>query len=388
MTWKSAVFSRDAEALSLITQSLQELDIAAETFSGQADALQRVAADKFDAVIFDCDAAEGIPADELLRAIRQGSQNNRLVVIAVVSDPAAMQPAFNQGANFVICKPLAHDITRRTLRAATCVLYRMARRFPRRTVNTLSMVTIGDAADTAMIMQLAEGGMGIQALEPLEVSRSLKLRFEIPGSNTTVHATGEIAWADAAGRIGIRFSEIAEQDQARLREWAFSDALDAMLPTSVAAMAGGEAPSTKTDIGARLLLTPAPQRLCAALVDGCIVLGATALFELLVLALVRTAPHTIMAQATVLAIPCLFWSVYQYLFLRSATPGAHLARGFSRLLAGHDTNSASRMLLAPVRAAWRGLIRLGARLDMQGPMLAHADQSAIAHVSIQPPMQS
>src|SRR5258708_6144900 len=124
MTWKSAVFSRDPEALAMVTQSLHELDIAAETFSGQADALQRVAEENFDAVISDCDAAEGIRADELLGAIGKGSLNNRLVVIAVVSDPAAMQPAFNQGANFVICKPLAHDITRRTLRAATCVLYR------------------------------------------------------------------------------------------------------------------------------------------------------------------------------------------------------------------------------------------------------------------------
>jgi CheY-like chemotaxis protein len=383
MSWKSAVFSRDPEALAMITPSLQDLGIAAETISQQADALLRVGEEKFDAVIFDCDAAEGIPFDELLRAIRQGSLNSRLVVIAVVSDPAAMQPAFNQGANFVICKPLAADITRRTLRAATCVLYRMARRYPRRTVNSLSMVTIDDAADSAMIMQLAEGGMGIQALEPLEVSRSLKLRFEIPGTSIKVQATGEIAWADAAGRIGIRFSEIADQDQARLREWIFSDALDAMMPTSAASMASGSAAS-QASIGGRLLLTPAPQRLCAALLDGCIVLGATALFELLVLGLVRTAPHTIMAQATVLAIPCLFWSVYQYLFLRSVTPGTHIARVLSNLLARRNANSAS-MLLAPVSAVWRSLTKLGARLDMQRPLLAHGDQSGVGHVSIRPP---
>src|SRR5260370_10110421 len=246
------------------------------------------------------------------------------------------------------------------------------------------MVTIDDAADTAMIMQLAEGGMGGQALEPLEVSRSLKLNFEIPGTSVKVQATGEIAWADAAGRIGIRFSQIAEQDQAMLREWAFSDALDSMLPTAAASMAG-DSTATHAGIGGKLLLAPAPQRLCAALLDGCIVLGGTALFELAVLGMVQAAPHAIMAQATVLATPCLFCIVYQYLFLRSVTPGTHMARVFSNLLARHNANSATRMLLAPANAAWRGLTRLGARLDMQRPLLAHADHARIRHVSIQPP---
>src|SRR5438552_13388283 len=107
MAWKSVVFSRDPEVLAAVSPSLADLDIVPEIFSGQTLAIERVSRNKFDAVVFDCDAAVNVPADELLRSMRQGSLNSRLVVIALVSDPAAMQPAFNQGANFVVCKPLS-----------------------------------------------------------------------------------------------------------------------------------------------------------------------------------------------------------------------------------------------------------------------------------------
>jgi CheY-like chemotaxis protein len=383
MAWKSVVFSRDPGVLAAVSPSLSELDIVPEIFSGQTLAIERVSRNKFDAVVFDCDAAVGVPGDELLRSMRQGSLNSRLVVIALVSDPAAMQPAFNQGANFVVCKPLSGEIVRRTLRAATCMLYRMARRHPRRAVNTLSMVTIDGAADKAMIMQLGEGGMGIQALEPLEVSRSLKLRFEVPGTRNLLQATGEIAWADAAGRVGIRFAEIAEQDRDYLREWVFGNALETMAPRS--AMSPEQA---RVSNSGKLFLRPAPQRLAAALLDGAIVLVATAIFELLVLGLVRTTPQAIMVQATALAIPCLFWSVYQYLFLRSVTPGTYLAAEIGTLIAAPGRSAVTEMLLAPIGATWRAIVRLGARIDMQSSAMMPLQNTGVAHISIQPPARS
>src|SRR5205085_794555 len=128
-------------------------------------------------------------------------------------------------------------------------------------------------------------------------------------------ATGEIAWADAVGRVGIRFVEIKAEQRAKLRAWVLNDALET---------AAQVAPSLEKGPRPMPLGAGFP-RLLAAGLDAALVLSATILFEALVLGLIRTLPQALMAQATMLAIPCLFWIVYQYLFLQGATPGARLA---------------------------------------------------------------
>ena len=331
----------DPEALELVATVQQELGIAGEARSDSTRALAALAADKFDLAICDCDL--GVPGggQELLRGLRLVSTNAKLIVVAMVSDAGEMQATFEHGANFVIHKPLSHDVLRRTLRAATCVMQRSARRYPRRDVDSLALVEIDGAPEKAMLTQLCEGGMGVQALEQLEVKRPLHLHFQIPGTEVDVEATGEIAWADASGRVGIRFVEITEGARDQVREWVLNEALDQASRATQAAASSVPAAKIESHAPARLLLRSGHPRLLAALLDGGIVLGATALFEGLVLALIRTAPHTLLGQATMVAVPCLFWSIYQYIFLYGATPGARLARKAVLAVAG----SAGRLAL-------------------------------------------
>ena len=46
--------------------------------------------------------------------------------------------------------------------------------------------------------------MAIQALAPVEASMVLQIRFDLPGTKKRLQLSGEIAWADASGRAGIR----------------------------------------------------------------------------------------------------------------------------------------------------------------------------------------
>ena len=367
MAWNALILSSDEAVLGLLQPAMAELEMAGEMAPGASLALLRLEEDKYDAAICDCDAALD---PDLLRSVRQASANPKLVVIAVVGEASAMQTAFNQGANFVLCKPLNSEIVWRTIRAATCVLHRLARRFPRRMVHKLSMVTIDGARDAAILMQLGEGGVGIQALEPLEVSRSLQLQFEIPGTLFSVATRGEIAWADPSGRVGIRFMELAADARARIREWVFSDSLDS----------GVEADLPPTSGGGRIRLTPGPQRLCAALVDGGIVVAATAMFEIVALGMVRNWPHRMMAQATAMAVPALFWSVYQFLFLHAHTPGTRLARRMGVWLAASGP-AWRRAALAPLRKSWGWTARLGARIELDYRRAAGEPETSI---TIQP----
>ena len=64
-------------------------------------------------------------------------------------------------------------------------------------------------------------GMGIDSPEgkSLERDRNVRLRLDLSEPAVHMETTGYIAWADALGRAGVRFSELPEEARRRLNEW-------------------------------------------------------------------------------------------------------------------------------------------------------------------------
>lgn len=70
-----------------------------------------------------------------------------------------------------------------------------------------------------MILDLSEQGVSMQTVYPLEAERRLHLRLDLPDSGAPLETTGYVAWADALGRAGVRFSELPAEARQRLDEW-------------------------------------------------------------------------------------------------------------------------------------------------------------------------
>ncbi len=70
-----------------------------------------------------------------------------------------------------------------------------------------------------MILDLSEEGMSMQTATPFEARRRVQLHLDLPEPATHLETTGYIAWADALGRAGVRFSELPEEARRRLNEW-------------------------------------------------------------------------------------------------------------------------------------------------------------------------
>jgi len=70
-----------------------------------------------------------------------------------------------------------------------------------------------------MILDLSEQGLSMQTVVPVEADRRLRLRLDLPDSDTHLETTGYVAWADALGRAGVRFSELPVEARQRLDEW-------------------------------------------------------------------------------------------------------------------------------------------------------------------------
>ena len=80
-----------------------------------------------------------------------------------------------------------------------------------------------DGVTGGMILDLSEQGLSMQTAVPLEADHQFQLSVDLPDSDTHLdthlETTGYIAWADALGRAGVRFSELPVEARQRLDEW-------------------------------------------------------------------------------------------------------------------------------------------------------------------------
>jgi hypothetical protein len=80
-----------------------------------------------------------------------------------------------------------------------------------------------DGVSGGMILDLSEEGLSMQmsdALDGRSIDKDRPVRLEIDLSPSGhVETTGYIAWADALGRAGVRFSDLPAAARRRLNEW-------------------------------------------------------------------------------------------------------------------------------------------------------------------------
>jgi putative methionine-R-sulfoxide reductase with GAF domain len=76
-----------------------------------------------------------------------------------------------------------------------------------------------DGVTGGMILDLSEQGMSMQTANSLTPFRRMKLHLNLPEPIANIETTGYIAWADAFGRAGVRFSELPEEPRRRLQQW-------------------------------------------------------------------------------------------------------------------------------------------------------------------------
>ncbi len=94
----------------------------------------------------------------------------------------------------------------------------------RRSVVDSHLVTVDLAFQSgALLLDLSETGIGVQALSSAPIGTKTPVAFELPESAGRVDGVGRIAWTDSSGRLGIRFEDIAELSRLRLSRWLSDD---------------------------------------------------------------------------------------------------------------------------------------------------------------------
>ena len=93
----------------------------------------------------------------------------------------------------------------------------------RQRVNTPAYASF-DGVTGGMILDLSEEGMAMQSQAPLEAHSIVPMHISLGEPTAYLETTGYVAWADALGRAGVRFSELPDPARERLRDWLTSNA--------------------------------------------------------------------------------------------------------------------------------------------------------------------
>src|SRR5579864_5028570 len=218
MTLESLLLSQDPELVRVIRPTLEELSIDVEVCHEARAGADMLIADKFDAIIVDCDDLTGGLA--LLQALRNTPSNKSSVAFAVLNGKCTTtQQAFGMGANFVLQKPISNLNASRCFHAALNFMLKERRRYFRQPVKMLVKVVLGDKTMNATSTNISEGGIALMLRGTLPKGAAPQLKFSLPGSDLPLEIEAEVAWVDVKGLAGFRFQHVPKSSQKQLDYW-------------------------------------------------------------------------------------------------------------------------------------------------------------------------
>ncbi|MFZ0284380.1 MAG: PilZ domain-containing protein [Terriglobales bacterium] len=232
MKLNSLLISQDPAALSCLVTALAKLEIETEVCPSCDRAIERLVNHRYSAVVLDFDEPG---AAQVAQMVRLAGSERPPLMMALVTQLGPVSGAFQAGIKFVLYKPLRPQDVAQSLWDAKQFMRRDRRRSRRDNVKGLVQLQVAGLTLPAFLRDLSEQGLAVQAAEPLTQVRSLPLRFVLPGTVQTVHAIGEVIWADDTGRAGLFFSRLTPSSQKHLRNWLArragrKDAVRVLLP--------------------------------------------------------------------------------------------------------------------------------------------------------------
>lgn len=218
MMLESLILSEDAELVSVIRPTLEELSIEVEVCPEALTGANLLICDKYDAVIVDCDDLTGGLA--VLQGLRDTPSNKNSVAFAVLNGKqTTTQEAFGMGANFVLQKPITALNAERCFHAALNFMLKERRRYFRQPVNMSVEVKVEGRIMHATSTNISEGGIALMLREALPKGATPTLRFCLPLTDVPIEVQAEVAWVDLKGVAGLRFHEVPKQIQQQLERW-------------------------------------------------------------------------------------------------------------------------------------------------------------------------
>lgn len=216
MKLNALLMCHEVEALRMLVAGLDELDIDEEACVTAPEAMELLAQGFYSALVVDFDLPN---AATVAHMARLAPAKRRPVVLAMIGPKTDIAAAYQAGANFVIYKPLDYGQMMRSFRAGRVFMQADRRRSSRQKIESMVYLRFGDVCPLpALVQEVSQDGLLVQAAEPLPAIE-LPIRFILPGTVHMIEGTGDVVWADEAGRAGILFRELHDDSRRQLKNW-------------------------------------------------------------------------------------------------------------------------------------------------------------------------
>ena len=216
---RALVVTRDTSLTATFTDISREFGISAQkSKSSNGGVPDELSLSKYEALVIDFETVpQTIP---IFTTIRQSPANRNAVVFAVVGSPDSRQRARDQGATFVLERPLEGEGIRRVLQAAYGMMTSERRRYFRCTTE-ISVRLVRDSGEelACKTINISSNGMAVSGSASFKTGEKLHIALILPGSDSQVRARVTVMWDDKHGKTGLSVECANSQMQRELDTW-------------------------------------------------------------------------------------------------------------------------------------------------------------------------
>ena len=219
---RSFLFSRDPDVIRLVTQAQESLNIDVCQCGVAQEAVQKLAGDRFDAIIVDNADASGAVA--VLSAAKSLPSCEQSIGIVLATSLSSIGLAEGARSHMVIYRPLSLGRLRNGIKSALGLRNvgpgqddRESKRASSNIPATLRCV--GLEGTLAFITNISAGGAALNVGQLISPSCIQSIEFSLPDTNENLSASIELVWRDVQGRMGVRFAGMSQEANKSLQAW-------------------------------------------------------------------------------------------------------------------------------------------------------------------------
>ena len=216
MKLNALVVARNAGDLKVLVAAFAELAVEYRVCTSPSEAMDLLATSRYSALIVDFDVPNAMQVAHMARELK-GKQ--KPVLFGMIGPATPIGDLYEVGGNFALYKPLDLLQVLHSLSAGSAFMQQDRRNATRQGSETLAYLELPGGTIPALVQNLTEDGISVQAAEQLMPLRSLPFRFLLPGTTEVIRATGQIIWTDKTGRAGVLFTNIPAASRRDLAAW-------------------------------------------------------------------------------------------------------------------------------------------------------------------------
>jgi CheY-like chemotaxis protein len=216
---RTLLVTLDSVLADTITSISRELNIDVQTSTSVGEAPEELTSTKYEALFLDFDTVT--QTAPILDMVRGSPSNKSALIFAVATGAAQKQEALQQGANFVVERPIAATEVRRSLYAAYDLMARERRRYFRCAAEfPLLLGRSGSGPDlSCTTINISSSGVAVSTPSPLNSGEKVNLVLLLRDPEVSVRGSGSVVWDDKHGKAGINFQCASPAMQQKIEAW-------------------------------------------------------------------------------------------------------------------------------------------------------------------------